>query len=377
MSLQVRGAADYQAAVRALETSLTEIRALRPGLAEAPPGVDPEDAGVQRPDPILPATTGPVTGMEADALPPEMRVEIAQIVAEHLHRAGVTEATVGLPTDPSPVELAGRSVTLGAFLPPGLTPREGQPVLPAGWCGLATDWVTARLEQTQMLAGAIGSGSQVDSPVSAAGVAELFRATNHHDIHRVRVAAGDPDAGLRAAAIGPFESEMALTTGRVGIGDDELVAAIDELAGMARRLAQEAAYAFVTTEWGLSLTGAGFDWARQSRLDKLHFTWTCDEACWDALPVQILGPGHVARLGGPPPGAVDLGGGKVEVRPDKPADWLIDIQRITQRLHRGEPFDAYRANPQVVADARRQLAACLFTNDTMRSLLHDRRRQGR
>ncbi|KUL41260.1 hypothetical protein [Actinoplanes awajinensis] len=75
-----------------------------------------------------------------------------------------------------------------------------------------------------------------------------------------------------------------------------------------------------------------------------------------AMWFQVLSPGHLARLGGPPPGAEPLGAGRVGLTVGEPEQWLP-----------GHPDEA-----GVRARAGQLLAACLVDEDTGLRLMRER-----
>jgi len=129
---------------------------------------------------------------------------------------------------------------------------------------------------------------------------------------------GDTEAGwpVRALAIcsGPAQSHLALGAGGPGsVGRLPLL--FEGLRNLARRLAGDLAYGFVD----LSPTFLRFAGASHP-LEPF-----CDEAVFDGFPYQALGPGHLARLGGPPPGACPLSGGRVELSAGDLAAWIGEV----------------------------------------------------
>ncbi|MGW4211340.1 hypothetical protein ACWEIJ_25330 [Lentzea sp. NPDC004789] len=81
----------------------------------------------------------------------------------------------------------------------------------------------------------------------------------------------------------------------------------------------------------------------------------------DALWCQILSPGHVERLGGPPAGARELPGGRWELLVGEPEQWV----------------PGHRDLDRVRASARELLAACLVDSDEAFSLTRQRMQEAR
>ncbi len=104
----------------------------------------------------------------------------------------------------------------------------------------------------------------------------------------------------------------------------------------------------------------------------------CESIAFDAFPYQILGQGHLERLGAVPSGADVLPDGKVELRIGEPTEWLLDPW-VLQRRGRGEPpptpwqaLGERRRNPEVQAEGRRLLAPCLVTQAEAEQLIRKR-----
>ena len=73
----------------------------------------------------------------------------------------------------------------------------------------------------------------------------------------------------------------------------------------------------------------------------------CDEFVPDVFPWQILGPVHLHRLGGPPPGAIPLADGYAE----------LELAPTTLRLTDQDAF------AQMRSEAISQLQPCLISED--------------
>jgi hypothetical protein len=95
----------------------------------------------------------------------------------------------------------------------------------------------------------------------------------------------------------------------------------------------------------------------------------CDEIVLDAFPYQVLGPGHLARLGGVPAGARAVAAGRVELAVGEPASWLIDPSVDT---YGRRDFSDLRRDPQVQHQARDLLGPCLVRRDDFWALYRAR-----
>jgi hypothetical protein len=122
---------------------------------------------------------------------------------------------------------------------------------------------------------------------------------------------------------------MALSGGGPEATDDELLANFADLQAVARRLSSHLALASLSIQ--AKFVGAVY--AHQNRGWVADNELFCDEFLYDAGPWQIIGKGHLRRLGASLPGARRLEGGRVEVPIGEPRGWLLA----------GEP--SYRPKP--------------------------------
>jgi hypothetical protein len=163
--------------------------------------------------------------------------------------------------------------------------------------------------------------------------------------------AGQPEARIRAANLAFNEGlrpNLALAAGGPDATDAELLEHFERLKQVARRLAPELAYAFVSLEDDFSAFSRAHHWppwnlTRGAKRSWYRLNHVCDELCVDVFPYQVLSPGHVVRLGGAPSGARSLPGGRVELAAGDPYAWL--------------PENPLRDD--AVAAAREVLAPCL------------------
>jgi hypothetical protein len=82
----------------------------------------------------------------------------------------------------------------------------------------------------------------------------------------------------------------------------------------------------------------------------------CDTVVFDAFPYQILGPGHLKRLGSIPPGARALEAGRMELEIGTSQSWLnpAPAGQAQSFADRWVPSD-----PSVQAKARELLEPCV------------------
>lgn len=97
----------------------------------------------------------------------------------------------------------------------------------------------------------------------------------------------------------------------------------------------------------------------------------------DAFPYQILGPGHLERLGSLPPGARALPAGRFELSIGASSDWLVDPDAHRRFEYASMIFGdvaSHRNNPRVQQRARDLLAPCLIKDNASTHALGEERR---
>jgi hypothetical protein len=364
--LQVQEAADPEAAARALARSEPELGALGANVVNA----------------AVPTPTGPYQFIDAPSVASKRLGEILDIVARHLEAEGVDDALLALAGDEEgPLLSLGqvpRAAVLRLYPPPPLVQRfqRERAELPTEWVDRAWAWAGRDLGQEDSVLARMGL---VDFEL-AASQARAFLDQGHRAlVHNCLVVSGELTERLRGVNGCFFGTEPSLVVafGGPAASDDELLVHVEELIGLARELASEVGYALVSLDphFGAFAQGPHYsDWAATGGSSPDHTEILCDELVLEAFPYQILGPRHLARLGGPPPGSKPLDGDRVELAIGEPSSWLLDPSP-------GEP-DPYiitwlgslqRRDPSIQERARQILAPCLMRNDEMFSLLRARK----
>lgn len=351
--LQLRDASDANAAMAALEASRPEIYGL----------VDIVDGDFLRPSasPPLPSPSGPLMQIDGGTFHPEVIAEIPGIVVRHLVEYGVSGALVAM-EDPSPPRLYAPVLGVGPvlYLHPDADPStrtlRWRVTMPEHWVEVACRWVTSGLASDAPVR--IGVGAvQARLPAD-----DLLAVARHcHRVGRESVAqagfsfvageAGGVLRGVHASFMGSQWLELgAGTTGDEGVQ----LELFDELTDIAEELSAETAYSFISFDAPVLLSPpqpTGRPDAAPHELVQRH----CDEIVLDAYPYQVLGPGHLQRLGSAGRSSESIPsrallGGRIGVALGAPSDWLLDRAERQQR-------------------ARELLAPCLLTTDEARSEL--------
>ena len=322
--VQVQEASDHEAAAQALEAARPEIDRLALKGART----------VER------IPSGPFV-MVVDRNDGRGRLlGVPAVVAAHLDAAGVggTVACIdhgGLLTSPVwGLPALGPAVICRLFPPPPEIAEDPPTGIPAPWLDTAAAWLTHDLDPSHALWCEVGL---VELSVAAGDLPAFLELQRRHR-RSALVVAGRPrpddtrqvvlapsDVGwlcgdeqgrpVRAVALcsGPAQSHLALGAGGPGTVD-RLPATVREIIEVARSLAAGLAYGFVdVTPSFLRFAGA------RHALEPF-----CDEAVFDGFAFQLLGPGHLDRLGGPPPGARPVAAGRIELAVPDLDRWVVE-----------------------------------------------------
>lgn len=168
-----------------------------------------------------------------------------------------------------------------------------------------------------------------------------------------RVVSGRIDKAMRVAAVGYFGAgimpSVGLSAGGATMGEADLGAVFESLVAVARRLAPTVSYAHVAIQPCFSgYPGGSGD---------IRLPLVIDEYAVDGFAYQVLGPGHLARLGAPPPGSAPLEEGRVELRVGDVGDWMIGPATPGRNIY--WDVNARRRAPAVLERARQLLSPLL------------------
>lgn len=298
----------------------------------------------------MPTAAGPFIVVDAKSWPQGALRGLAELVAETVAAAGVAEAVIAVPEQGGPLTEAfsendavpglARAVG-GVLLVPVGDVRAGAPrgQVPDRWLELAMRWLAGHDEEAARVRVAVGS---VEFEVALADVPAFLRQARAARTWSCWLVVDELDGRLRAVNLraGAMVPNVALGAGGPGASDADLLAAYGELVGVLRGAAGEVGYTFASFDPNFKALYGG----------SVHVTkWTdsvgfqpgtapmalCDEIVFDGFAYQILGPGHLARLGsfasfvGTP-----LEADRVEVEVGEPQQWLLPAD---VHLAGGEP----------------------------------------
>jgi hypothetical protein len=318
--IQVRGASNTPAAAalgRALEPLMVAL-----------------EGGPKFVSSVLPSADGPWIMVDAGPTPTRLLRTVPDVIAQLLAEEGVVGAVIDSPPLTWQVALevtsqvARRGQVCLNLLPPPPPPEQPRrrSDVPTRWLAEAAAWVASGATTGQVAVDVEGMSFGLNAEhclplLEECQTAGCLQATLLGGVRPERV----------RAAMGFFEgpvSAVALIGGGPAAAESELAEDAGALRSLARRLARDVAYGYITvgeplmplgskpaTEWWLSEGGGG----RPAEVDLL-----VDEVVFDGFFYQVLGPRHLTRSGEPPPGARPLDGQRVELQVGDLSSWISD-----------------------------------------------------
>ncbi|MCA2216598.1 hypothetical protein [Jidongwangia harbinensis] len=342
MIVQARSPAAPDRLLAAMRTAAADLRELHEAMSVGP---------------VVPLPGGPVVVVEVGTTPPALLRAVPDLVVRRLDEAGVRDArlvqqpsatprylplralapaartvlhhrpaTPAGPSDPgAPGNAAGGGAAwLGGSAGPSDPGALGQPAGPGGAAGpgglleVAGAWLLGEHRPADSLV-AMASSVAVDvepgalvpalAPVLAAGATAVAVSTNFAG----RVAAAVVGTGADPAGSAAFT---------MAAGDAEVAGALRRQREVLLRYADRVVWAGVTAEPDADDL-LFLRWRdRGSPPDRPSVDRLAEVAVPDAMWCQILSPGHLARLGGPPPGATEVAPDRFVLTLGEPEQWL-------------------------------------------------------
>jgi hypothetical protein len=353
--LQVLSSQDPDRLLSALTVVRTEIGGLAAGSGNGPKYVSDAMA--------IPG--GYVLMVDFGSTPAELVHSVPDRVARRLVEAGVHEAQLAGPprmgdryatvTGFAPVARAWLRGPLG--VPLGAAPRT----VPSRLLELATEWVRQGRPEWDP----IGLVVSVELPLTWPSVIPVLTAAlaTHAP---VTVLATDFASAARAGAVsGRFFNtvpQAALTAGGAGWTRAAVAAALESQRDLIRAHAEDVVWAGATgVPDGRDTTLVGWDDRDAPGSGRPDPDRVPDLLVPDGMWYQVLSAGHVARLGGPPPGSYPLAGDRYELTVGTAEQWVP-----------GHPD-----RPAVQARARELLAGCLADRSVEQALVNERMARAR
>jgi len=318
--VEVTDASDVDAAAAALARARTDIGAL----ARLRVG-DPEGPVLSHP--VL-GPNGPMLRVARLEVSDDALVTIPDLVAARLEEAGLVDATIRAPEPGGALDRldgCSNAVVLRLFPPPL---GEGGS-LPAEWIDIAGEWVLGDLRPSDTVPLRLLA---VEFEVKVADAPSIL-----HQASAARawcdVVNGNLEERIRTASITFGKApHVALAAGGPACDSQALLARFELLGEVAREYAGGVSYACLDIETdfdgiGLGLPNTGWR-DRGGASPNLVAGQLSDLLVPDAYPYQILGEGHLSRMGfdslddGEPPFGEPVDDGKVELLIGEPAAWL-------------------------------------------------------
>lgn len=253
----------------------------------------------------------------------------------------------------TPVYQLPNGVVLRAY-PTDPQTQDGWPFDPS-WVDEAFDWlqptgpVPCDIVSVQFTLEPAAARSFVNQQLIKAGTNQ-FQMLTGDTSDRIRVS-GFLTISVRKPPSRPAKrwANLLLAAGGPNCGPHDLVAEFEALTVIGRRLASHAEYIlidFVDTLMNTAFSDHRILRGREGGAAPGTVDLVRDVLALDGFPWQMLGPGHVERLGAPPKGSIALGEGRVELGIGDPREWLAETTKDHARRR-----------------ARELLAPCLLSDD--------------
>ena len=319
-TIQVQDAADPTATAAALERATTDIRNLDAGWESAPNLAPERKNNPAYVSDVIVVPSGPLIYVDGGHVPHEVLVRVPFLVESRLIEAGIEHATLTSPDDRDPLtpRTRGPFVASLAVYPPLPWSYSGQPPeYPRSWFDLIRSWVGRPQPDEPVW---VVMGLPFQHPIGE--IARLREMWRPQACPELKIGTGNETSTWREVRLDSGTAPcMRFTTSGPGLSSPELARAeFEELREIARSAAPECVYA---------IGGVGPqrcpEEPRRRRSRRFGRRGSlCDVIVWTVAPYQILGPGHIERLGEPPAGAVQLENGRWELELGPLYDWVLD-----------------------------------------------------
>jgi hypothetical protein len=314
--------------VAACREALGLTRARLLGLDDPDPelGLDPrhDRNEVAHVSPVMATPAGAAIYVDGGHVSPRRLVQVLDWAVEDLHQQGVEDAVVAVPTPSVALEQvweqrSGPRLELAHVPVVALTP----PPAPPEWADAAIAWLVD--DPALVAAGVTALVVSQEFAVDSGDVLNVL-ALDRPELSDTRtVLVGDPSTGVRFATYENRRGCYVLSLGSSGNAVKDAQSSANWLIGIAERLAGSCSYAFIEFPAGSPLDLQEGPPGRPPRFDHMD---VLDEVALDAFPFQVLGPGHLRRLGALPE-ARPLAAGRVAWTLGSLSEWTDD-RRATQ-----------------------------------------------
>lgn len=301
---------------------------------------------------VVPGRPGPLIWVDAADVPVGLLRQVTSIVQRHLGDAGIEDAELISPTplrasDPDNFFAVRDAVALRMFPdPPSPIPGRYTPV-PEPWLTSAMAWLTRGDRNALVI---VNSDGLVRFELPLTEAAEFLLHAQTRGAQQVSLALrGDREPGkVHVVGVQYLLGNLVLAVG--GVRGVVATTVAEELVQFAVHYSAECSYEFVDYYEALGAAAQGVP------DHDLRLAMYFDEVVHDAHPFQILGPGHVGRLGGLPAGAEALGSGRVKLMFGRLSEWLPGTE----------------SREALYGNARRILAQCIVDEAGLGALWQQR-----
>jgi hypothetical protein len=304
--------------------------------------------------PVVPLPDGPAVVVDVGAMPPAVLRDLPRVLVDRLAGAGVTDAVLVRPPNSVWRYEPLRELAPAARALLRARPRDGVPGA-AALLDAAAEWLGGEGHEAP-LRGLILS-VEVDVEPAAVGevIGPVLAAGSPAVLVRTGFAGTAAAAALDSKSDGRAEAAFTLA-GEAG------AAALHRQRDVIRSHAADLVWAGITIEPDAN----GLLWTRWWDRDdggsaRPTVDGLSDILVPDAMWCQVLSAGHIERLGGPPPGAVEVTPGRFELTVGEPDQWRP-----------GHPD-----RDEVRAAGRELVAGCLVTAGEAKQLARERIHQAR
>lgn len=306
---------------------------------------------------VMATPHGPLVLMDAkDLTDDDLGLVLDRLYAE-IAQGGVMSGVLEVPTGGELLEeltSVGEAVIGAAYLPTEKTSIPHAP-LPDSWLTVAADWLRSASYEP-LVVDSVG----VEAPISWRDLDGYLRSQRGE----FRVSCGSTDEGMRIAAGGTGMTRLALLACGTSLSLSDLAGHARVMRDHVARCTPAATYAYVAGVDSASMFGSGahdLPWSPMGVFGhpgRGFRQMLSDLSVLDVFWWQLLGPGHIARLG-EPPGAQLQASGMTEWSIGEFQEWLDPVQAEELR----DP-------------GRRQLEPCFLDDRQQREILRERRQRG-
>lgn len=376
------------ALVRAVvDTFADGLRGRDPGLVDA----SGDWLGPKYVGPVVPLPDGPALTIDVGQMPDSLRDGLPERLVGLLADAGVSAGEIVLPANDMARYVGLRSLRSAArALVRGPAGGGWQLAMAEGWLGsgpvrglvlstpvevpagavavtlapmlAAETTVTLVADATRTGSGGSDTHAAGAVPGAAGGVASSgggVAGDVGDAVGTASMGGAASTGGMPGTGVDPIGGSVGSAVAVEGFGRGQLAlmhagpgwaAGMRRQRDLVRRFAGRVDWAGVTAEADAErlLTTGWWDPTRPSA------EWLADVLVPDAMWFQVLSPGHVDRLGGPPEGAEDLGEGRYGLTVDEPERWLPSHPESAAVRARGRALLAgCLSSPAAVAELNR------------------------